>query len=1073
MSSLIVIQSKDSVFFAADSATSISLDGQLYRLNTQATKLHHFDNLIVFCSGDMNFCYSLMDKFGLTLNRNVNSLQQLLVESYNGEKVEILIAEYNDEQTIVHQLSPYNNFDPVIYTNIPFGGLNILTAGVKTEESYQIACEALFEGNTIPNIFIRAFDEISYEAVGGTLTVYKVNKSGVSKYLAHKINEKPDIKTMTASHLLEYFRKNIVEAALLVGERIYGKVIMGTNLAIEDEHGIVKWQGSKGEIFDRNEKLVMKMGLVSDDGAANECFGLVSFNDTTKVSLTDCKGIAIERKNLDTDTFPSGWEKVLWANTDGTLYTHDLVAENIKIVNSIGKTILDAENNYLDIGDFQTIVMDNKFTTLEKMQIITELYKIEAGYKRMIEQANQYMRSDRDAVFDTSAQFFTKVPSEIELYSTSPLTAAYNALLTYMEQFIKITNKGPLTIDINDPLTEMTSVIDDRAEFILKFQNYYDAEKDLRNKIEDAQFYSGLNMGQFYNNIVIGNHGFIALRNDGKYRAWMNATDGLALQKWENNHWTNKVYASIGNSTYEDGTLIAEDLVAKRLRIETKQGGVLLDANALNFDFTVLDSIILDDVILSTEKITLANQYKSITKQYTTLIEQIKNNASNVFYDRESSYYGLDYARNQLVAAGKELDDSYNTLTNYMTPVFADMNATTNIVKDLNSTRSIFHAKWEDFYKAYENARVKLAEFLEKSSLQLGRNYNNTVIDAENGIVVTRSNMLNRTKLNATEGISIERNVGSASNPSWEKKFYVGLDGKLFAEDLEAIRLKVISDNGDMLIDGSERKLYLNKFDIIGAGVIRSEHVITNTITAADGYIANLTVNHLKTLTKDADIGEYVDFIDIKDNESKWVTGKITSKTPATDSNGRLLYWKDASREYLTNDISPYVAYSYDMDYDEKLKIAFQGSGIASYPYSIWGSGDGSLINTPDYRDSARGYIYKTPTEFHFRYNASNSGDLREIRLHDSGLNISSLNERVRLYGKGIDIQSENGSIHLQHSSGSSISIDESGNTILLKHTSGSTFILDDSGLNAEIDGDISLNAKGNIQLKGSRIDLN
>lgn len=187
-------------------------------------------------------------------------------------------------------------------------------------------------------------------------------------------------------------------------------------------------------------------------------------------------------------------------------------------------------------------------------------------------------------------------------------------------------------------MTDQTSEIPDRAEFILKFKNYYDEEMNLRNKIEDAQFYSGLNMGQYYNNVVIGQYGFIALRSDGKYRSVLNATNGLALQKWERNKWVNKVYASIGNSSYEDGTLIAEDLVAKRLRIETKQGNVLLDADALNIDFSALDSIILDDVIVSTEKITLANQYKSITKQYTTLKEQLDWYITTIYNDRNSSY---------------------------------------------------------------------------------------------------------------------------------------------------------------------------------------------------------------------------------------------------------------------------------------------------------------------------------------------------------------------------------------------------------------------------------------------------
>ncbi|WP_090739504.1 phage tail spike protein [Paenibacillus sp. Mc5Re-14] len=703
--------------------------------------------------------------------------------------------------------------------------------------------------------------------------------------------------------------KHAITANGIVGERIYGKIFMGVNLALEDEDGVLKFQGSKGEIFDRNGRLVMKLGLVNENP---DVFGLWSFNDITRVKVDDREGFVIDRATTDLNKHPDGWEKIMWADpSDGTLYTHDLVAENIKIVNDIGKTILDAENQYLDIGDFKDIVMDNKLTTLEKMQVITELYKIEAGYHRMIEQADEYVRSQRDDIFDMEAQFFSKVSSTIDLYSTTPLTNAYFDLLNYMSQYIDIVTQSPLNINVNSPKTEQTSEIPDRAEFILKFKTYYDEEKNLRNKIEDAQFYSGLNMGQYYNNVVIGEYGFIALRSDGKYRSVLNATNGLALQKWENNRWTNKVYASIGNSTYEDGTLIAEDLVAKRLRIETKLGGVLLDADALNFDFSVLDSIIIDDVIVSTEKITLANNYKSITKQYLTLKEQINDYVTTIYNDRDSSYYGLDDAKNQLQSAGDDLTSSYNALTTYMAPVFANMNATTHIVADLKSTRYLFHLQWENFYKSYESARAKLADFLEKSSLQLGRNYNNTVIDAENGIVVTRGNMMNRTTLNATDGIKIEKNVGSAGSPNWELRFYVDLEGNLFADELSTRRLRILDGKlGDAIIldwkdgitingqHGEQIRLNANegiaidvngdpRFWIHNDGTLRAKRIIVSQddvdpLQLPDGsYISKLTVNEVRTMNGN----QPQDYIHIKENFFKFYTG-----TGATDDLEKLAF---------------------------------------------------------------------------------------------------------------------------------------------------------------------------------------
>ncbi|QCT01384.1 hypothetical protein E6C60_0662 [Paenibacillus algicola] len=895
MSNATIIQGRNEIYIGSDTATSVEIDGVLYRQDTNAVKLYQVDNMIIFCSGTLTYCYYVMEQFQQLKVRGTDQLRQLIIRTYAGQNIEIIVCEHNGDQTVIHQLSAYNDFVPVIHSNIPADGLNLLTAGIKTKESYEIASSDLLEGQPLKETYKKVFDSIAFEGIGGTLSVYRVNKSGVNCCLVHEIIEPDNLIKISIDVLIDYYQRHCI-----VGERIYGKVFMGVNLALEDEDGVLKFQGSKGEIFDRNGTLVMKLGLVDENP---DKFGLWSFNDITRVRVDDTSGFAIDRATPDLNNYPDGWEKVMWADpSDGTLYAHDLVAENIKIVNDIGKTILDAENNYLDIGDFKDIVMDNKLTTLEKMQIITELYKIEAGYHRMLEQADEYKRSQRDDVFDMEAQFFAKSPSTIDLYSTDPLTSAYFDLLNYMSQYIDIISQAPLNIDVNSPKTEQTSEIADRAELILKFKTYYDEEKNLRNKIEDAQFYSGLNMGQYYNNVVIGEYGFIALRNDGKYRSVLNATNGLALQKWENNRWTNKVYASIGSSTYEDGTLISEDLVAKRLRIETKNGNVLLDAGALNFDFSVLDSIIIDDVIVSTEKITLANNYKSIAKQYLTLKEQINHYVTTIYNDRDSSYYELDDARNYLQSAGNELTSSYNELTSYMNPVFADMNRTTHIGADLGSTRVEFHLRWENFYKAYESARVKLADFLEKSSLQLGRNYNNTVIDAENGIMVTRGNMMNRTTLNATEGIKIEKNIGSAGSPNWEKRFYVDLDGNLFADELSARRLRILDGKlGDAIIfdweDGitingkNKEQIRLNanegiaidvdgeeRFWVHNDGTLRAKRlIITNddvdpTQLPDGSYVSKLAVNELRTINGVSP----QDYIHIKDNFFRFYTGTGT-----------------------------------------------------------------------------------------------------------------------------------------------------------------------------------------------------
>lgn len=378
--------------------------------------------------------------------------------------------------------------------------------------------------------------------------------------------------------------KHAISKDGIFGERIFGKIISGVNLAIEDESGIWLTRGSRTTIYNRNRDEVMRLGLVTDEDEP-ECFGLTSWNDITRVAITTCEGFSVSQKDGDS------WKKILWANTGGNLYSRNMVAENIKIVNNLDQLILDAEKNYFDIGLFDKIVADGKLTTLEKLELIKELYKIHSDYKLLLQQAQKYTFSDRDnqtnidAEFNTTTQTFPTTYSEIERYSTKNFKSAYLALMEYMSNYIKIINNGyvelqNLNIDMIDPLTESTSPIENRGIFVQKFKNYYDEATRLRQAIEDSLFYSGIQMGRYHNNLIMNDFGFIAVRNDGKYRAFLNATNGLALQKWENGAWVSKLFATLGDKKWEDGTLYAEGLVTKNLRIVDGDLG-----DAITFDW--------------------------------------------------------------------------------------------------------------------------------------------------------------------------------------------------------------------------------------------------------------------------------------------------------------------------------------------------------------------------------------------------------------------------------------------------------------------------------------------------------
>lgn len=570
MSLCVIIQTKDNIFIGSDTATSSEINGERVRILNNVRKVYSIGEYTFFCSGKMSYVKEYIDSLNdniLSIDYLYNKVKDLNISNDDSFNIEIIVL-YNNE---VYQLSQYNNFIPIKHKRPQKDGeLNVIVAGYKTKGVFEYIYKKLTDNSgkkSIKDIYNSVYNNFNSTEIGGDCIVYMNKDNKTSEYYKFNIDKINPYSKDIIGDKFQY---------LIVGEYIYGKVFMGVNLAIEDESGILKFQGSKGEIFDRNGTLVMKLGLVDKNSPCGEAFGLWSFNDVTRVKLDDCEGFAIERANIQEE---DGWEKVLWANTDGTLYAHDLVSSNLKIVSNKdwNNEILNAETGYFDIGWFRNIVKDGKLTTDEKYQLITELHRIYSGYKLLLSQASKYQRVSRDDVvdwngqFNTSTQSFQTTPSTIDRFDTTNLRNAYIELMDYMKNYVGITSENPhdpLTINIEASINELTQeVLPDRATFILKFKKYYDEAEKIRNAIEDAIVYQGLSMGKNYNNVYMSDYGFIAVRNDGKYRAYLNATNGLALQKWENGVWVSKLFATLGDPMWEDGTLYAEGLVTHNLRI--------------------------------------------------------------------------------------------------------------------------------------------------------------------------------------------------------------------------------------------------------------------------------------------------------------------------------------------------------------------------------------------------------------------------------------------------------------------------------------------------------------------------
>ncbi|KAF6620430.1 phage tail protein [Paenibacillus sp. EKM102P] len=191
--------------------------------------------------------------------------------------------------------------------------------------------------------------------------------------------------------------------------------------------------------------------------------------------------------------------------------------------------------------------------------------------------------------------------------------------------------------------------------------------------------------------------------------------------------------------------------------------------------------------------------------------------------------------------------------------------------------------------------------------------------------------------------------------------------------------------DGRFLADTGNGKFDLNGWDLIGAGMIDTQLLAANIVTATEGFVSSLVAGKLSTLTNAA-LTDWSNYIRIESNEAKWITGKVNGAgTQKKLADGRALYWKNSTQSgEMTVDETEWPVLEYSMEEKVKAKFSFDGSGDAATPYIQMGIGDGAT------EKSGKGFINKPNGSFDFLYGASNTGKERSVSLQDLGIVINS-----------------------------------------------------------------------------------
>ncbi|MDR6779332.1 phage minor structural protein [Paenibacillus peoriae] len=216
--------------------------------------------------------------------------------------------------------------------------------------------------------------------------------------------------------------------------------------------------------------------------------------------------------------------------------------------------------------------------------------------------------------------------------------------------------------------------------------------------------------------------------------------------------------------------------------------------------------------------------------------------------------------------------------------------------------------------------------------------------------------------------------------------------------------------DGRFLADTNNGKFDLNGWDLVGAGMIDTQLLAANIVTATEGFVSSLVAGKLSTLTNAA-LTDWSNYIRIESNEAKWITGKVAGAgTQKKLADGRALYWKNSTQSgEMTVDETEWPVLEYSMEEKVKAKFSFEGSGDAATPYIQMGIGDGGANN------SGKGFINKPNGSFDFIYNASNTGKERSLKLKDDGIYLFSDSQKINILGKDVNIIGDQGDIKISN----------------------------------------------------------
>ncbi len=249
---------KDKIFIGADTATSITINNDIYRRDNNARKLYLDKDKVIFCAGWNPLSHKIMKDYFNSESRTIKSLKNVMEQAFNNKSIRedfkkqnIILnndEEINKDYTVGTMIATFKNNFPIVYgvstvdLNINTynlmdqNGITLYTLGMKDDECRQKAIELLKSGYTIADTFIKAFEYASYEGVGGILHAYEINKNNEIKPFIHVcLNESPNIKkVIIGGNNMLTANKEQIKGSVIEADSLYVKSANITGTIVAD-----------------------------------------------------------------------------------------------------------------------------------------------------------------------------------------------------------------------------------------------------------------------------------------------------------------------------------------------------------------------------------------------------------------------------------------------------------------------------------------------------------------------------------------------------------------------------------------------------------------------------------------------------------------------------------------------------------------------------------------------------------------------------------------------------------------------------------------------------------------------